>query len=106
MHGFFAWIQDAAKWLLELARTYPESAFAIASISAFGESFVGVSFLVPGTTILVGLGVLIQALGLNPVPIWLGAAAGAILVVAWENGEREYRLSLRERTSEAGACPS
>jgi len=79
MHGFFAWIQDTANWLLQLARTYPESAFAIATISAFGESFVGVSFLVPGTTILVGLGVLIQALGINPVPIWLGAAAGAIL---------------------------
>jgi len=79
MHGCFAWIHDAASALLHFANEHPESAFAIAFISAFGESFVGVSFLVPGTTILVGLGVLIQALGLNPVPIWLGAAAGAIL---------------------------
>lgn len=79
MHGFFAWIHDAATWLLEFAREHPESAFVIAFGSAFGESFVGVSFLVPGTTILVGLGVLIQALGMNPVPIWLGAAIGAIL---------------------------
>jgi membrane protein DedA with SNARE-associated domain len=79
MHGFFDWIQDAARWLLQFAHNHPESAFAIAFGSAFGESFVGVSFLVPGTTILVGLGVLIQAAGINPVPIWLGAAVGAIL---------------------------
>ncbi|HTP76206.1 MAG TPA: DedA family protein [Rhizomicrobium sp.] len=79
MHVFFAWIHDAAKWLLEFAREHPESAFAIAFVSAFGESFVGISFLVPGTSILVGLGVLIQALGINPIPIWLGAAVGAVL---------------------------
>ena len=79
MHGFFAWIQDAAHWLLHVAREHPQWAFAIAFGSAFGESFVGISFLVPGTTILVGLGALLQAAGINPVPIWLGAAIGAIL---------------------------
>lgn len=79
MHGFFAWVNDAASWLLHVARAHPEWAFSIALISAFGESFVGVSFLVPGTTILVGLGVLIQALDLNPVPIWLAATAGAVV---------------------------
>jgi membrane protein DedA with SNARE-associated domain len=79
MHGFFAWIHDAASALLHFANEHPESAFAIAFVSAFGESFVGVSFLVPGTTILVGLGVLIQALGLNPVPVWLAASVGAAL---------------------------
>jgi membrane protein DedA with SNARE-associated domain len=79
MHGFFAWIQEAASWLLEYSRQHPEWAFAIALVSAFAESFVGISFLVPGTTILVGLGVVIQATGINPVPIWLAAAVGAIL---------------------------
>jgi membrane protein DedA with SNARE-associated domain len=79
MHGFFAWIQEAASWLLTYARQHPQWAFAIALVSAFAESFVGISFLVPGTTILVGLGVVIQATGINPVPIWLGAAGGAIL---------------------------
>ncbi|HXC55429.1 MAG TPA: DedA family protein [Rhizomicrobium sp.] len=79
MHAFFAWIGHAAAWLLGFAKAHPESAFAIALGSAFAESFVGISFLVPGTTILVGLGVVVQATGINPVPIWLGAAIGAIL---------------------------
>jgi membrane protein DedA with SNARE-associated domain len=79
MHGFFHWINEAARWLLHFAREHPESAFAIAFVSAFGESFVGISFLVPGTSILVGLGILIQAAGINPIPIWLGAAVGAVL---------------------------
>src|ERR1700761_3189224 len=79
MHHFFAWIADAAAWLLAFSKAHPESGFAIAFASAFAESFVGISFLVPGTTILIGLGVVIQATGINPVPIWLGAAIGAVL---------------------------
>jgi membrane protein DedA with SNARE-associated domain len=79
MHGFFAWIKETASWLLAFSKQNPEWAFAIATGSAFAESFVGISFLVPGTTILVGLGVVIQETGINPVPIWLGAAVGAIL---------------------------
>ncbi len=78
MHGFFAWIADCAAWLLAFSKAHPEWAFAIALISAFGESFVGISFLVPGTTILVGLGVVIDQTGISPIPIWLGAAGGAI----------------------------
>lgn len=78
MHDFFAWIAETASWLLEYSRHHPQWAFAIALISAFGESFVGISFFVPGTTILVGLGVVIHATGINPIPIWLGAAFGAV----------------------------
>jgi membrane protein DedA with SNARE-associated domain len=79
MHGLFAWIGDAADWLLAFAKAHPESAAAIAFIVSFGESFVGLSFLVPGTTILIGLGFLIGATGIDIWPIWLGAAVGAIL---------------------------
>jgi membrane protein DedA with SNARE-associated domain len=78
MHGFFAWIAETASWLLDFARQNPEWAFVIALGTAFGESFVGISFLVPGTTILIGLGVLVQAAGMNPIPLWLAAAFGAI----------------------------
>jgi membrane protein DedA with SNARE-associated domain len=78
MHGLFAWIAETAAWLLNYSRHHPEWAFAIALVSAFGESFVGISFLVPGTTILVGLGVVIQATGIHAAPIWLAAAFGAI----------------------------
>jgi len=56
MHGFFGWIQDAADWLLTFAKAHPESAFLIAFVVSFAESFAGLSFLVPGTTILIGLG--------------------------------------------------
>jgi membrane protein DedA with SNARE-associated domain len=83
MHGFFHWIQEAARWLLHFAREHPpESAFAIAFIVSFGESFAGLSFLVPGTTILIGLGAILRATDVTVwgfLPIWLAAAVGAIL---------------------------
>ena len=82
MHGFFGWIQDAAHWLLSFARAHPESAFLIAFIVSFGESFAGLSFLVPGTTILIGLGAVLRATDTELLgfwPTWAAAAAGAIL---------------------------
>ena len=82
MHGFLAWIADAADWLLAFARHHPESAFAIAFIVSFGESFAGLSFLVPGTTILIAIGALLRAIDAELwgfFPVWLAAAVGAIL---------------------------
>ncbi|HUO89978.1 MAG TPA: DedA family protein [Rhizomicrobium sp.] len=82
MHGFFAWIQAAAEWLLAFAKAHPESAFLIAFVVSFGESFAGLSFLVPGTTILIGLGVILRAAGIHFLhfwPTWIAAAVGAIL---------------------------
>lgn len=82
MHGIFAWIADAAQWLLEFARAHPESAFAVAFVVSFGESFAGLSFLVPGTTILIALGALLHALDAKLsgfFPVWLAAAVGAIV---------------------------
>jgi membrane protein DedA with SNARE-associated domain len=82
MHGFFAWIQEAADWLLAFSKSHPESAFLVAFIVSFGESFAGLSFLVPGTTILIGLGVILRAAGVGFVnfwPTWIAAAIGAIL---------------------------
>jgi len=82
MHGFFAWIGEAADWLLAFARHHPESAFIIAFIVSFGESFAGLSFLVPGTTILIALGALLRAVDAEFwgfLTVWLAAAVGAIL---------------------------
>lgn len=82
MHGFLAWIADAAAWLLAFTRHHPESAFAIAFIVSFGESFAGLSFLVPGTTILIAIGALLRAIDADLwgfLPVWLAAAVGAIL---------------------------
>ena len=82
MHGFLDWIADAADWLLTFSRLHPESAFAVAFIVSFGESFAGLSFLVPGTTILIALGALLRAIDaefFGYFLVWLAAAVGAIL---------------------------
>jgi len=82
MHGFLAWFADAANWLLAFARHHPELAFAIAFIVSFAESFAGLSFLVPGVAIVIGLGALLRAIGADFwvfFPVWLAAAVGAIL---------------------------
>ena len=82
MHGFFAWIADAADGLLVYCKAHPESAALIAFVVSFGESFAGLSFLVPGTTILIGLGAVLRAVGIGFWafwPVWLAAAVGAIL---------------------------
>ena len=82
MHGIFAWLHDAAQWTLAFAKSHPESAFLIAFAVSFGESFAGISFLVPGTTILIGLGVILRAIGeefWGFGPVWFAAAVGAIL---------------------------
>jgi membrane protein DedA with SNARE-associated domain len=82
MHGHLGWIGDAAHWLLTFAKAHPESAFAIAFMVSFGESFAGLSFLIPGTTILIALGALLRAMDAQVLdfwPVWLAAAVGAIL---------------------------
>ncbi|HEY0299689.1 MAG TPA: DedA family protein [Rhizomicrobium sp.] len=79
MHGLFAWIGEAANWLIAFARTHPEATAAIAFVVSFGESFAGIAFLVPGTTILIGLGVVLGETGVHFWPVWLAASVGAIL---------------------------
>jgi membrane protein DedA with SNARE-associated domain len=82
MHDFFAWIADAAQWLLTYAKAHPQSIFAVAFIMSFGESFAGLSLVIPGTTVLVALGALLRVndAGIAEfLPVWLAAAVGAIL---------------------------
>jgi membrane protein DedA with SNARE-associated domain len=79
MHGLFAWIGEAADWLLAFAKAHPEATTIIAFVVSFGESFAGIAFLVPGTTILIGLGAVLRETGGTFWPVWLAAAVGAIL---------------------------
>ncbi len=51
----------------------------IVAALCFAESLAGVSFFVPATVMLVGIGGLIGGAGLNFWPIWWGAVIGAIL---------------------------
>lgn len=55
---------------------------------AFGESLAVVSLFVPATVLLLGVGALIDKLGLSFWPIWAGAAVGAALgdVLSYEVG--------------------
>lgn len=47
--------------------------------AAFAESFAFLSLLVPGWAILIGIGALVGAAGIDFWPVWAGAAAGAAL---------------------------
>jgi membrane protein DedA with SNARE-associated domain len=82
MHDLLAWIAAAFQDLLDYAKAHPEQAFAVAFIMSFGESFAGLSFFVPGTTVLIAIGALLRAVDAGPYDIaavWLAAAVGAIL---------------------------
>ena len=65
--------------LLDFVRAHQGWAPLIVGALAFAESVAVVSLLVPSTVLLLGIGALIGASGLEFWPIWLGAAVGAIL---------------------------
>jgi membrane protein DedA with SNARE-associated domain len=65
--------------VLAFIKGHPEwAAFAIGLV-AFAESFVFLSLLFPGTTILIASGVLIDAGILDPVSVVVAGIAGAVL---------------------------
>ena len=55
------------------------SPFLFAFFVAFSESFVGISFIIPGTTVLVALGGIIGASNIGLFPAWSGAVIGSVL---------------------------
>src|ERR1700722_4430525 len=63
----------------DTVRTHAVLAPPIVFILAFGESLVFVSLLLPATLLLVGGSGVVSAAGLGFWPIWLAAAAGAVL---------------------------
>jgi membrane protein DedA with SNARE-associated domain len=65
--------------LLDFIRAHQAWSPFIVGALAFAESLAFLSFLVPSTVLLLGVGALIGASGLEFWPIWLGAAVGAIL---------------------------
>jgi membrane protein DedA with SNARE-associated domain len=80
-------IRDTAIGFVQTNRSW--APFLVAGL-AFGESVAFISLLTPATFILVGIGVLIGAAGLEFWPIWLGAAVGAGLGdwLSYEIGRR------------------
>ncbi len=76
----FHWLfHDAAIWVRETAQLHPYWCFPIAFAIAFSESLVGISFIVPGTFLLITMGGVIGASHIPLWPAWAGAVAGSIL---------------------------
>ena len=94
MFEFLHWFaNDARDWVKITATTHPYWVFPIAFVIAFSESFVGVSFIVPGTILLVALGGVIGATHISLFPAWLGAVLGSILGdwISWWIGFHYHR---------------
>ena len=72
-------IQTTVEWTLELIRNNAPLAYAVIALVCFAESFAFVSLLVPGWAFMVAAGALVGSGALHPVPVILGAAAGAAL---------------------------
>ncbi len=68
-----------AQAVIEFVRVNQAWAAPIIGALAFGESLAFISLLLPATFILVGIGALIGASGIDFFPIWLAAAIGAAL---------------------------
>lgn len=80
VHHLLHWIfHDLTPWVAGVARAHPIWSFPIAFAVAFSESFVGVSFVIPGTTILFVLGAVIGAGHISVIPAWAGAVIGSVL---------------------------
>lgn len=68
-----------AKSLLEYISAHPEVAVLVVGLTAFGESFAFVNFIVPGGAVLIGAGMLVNEGLLDPAVILFAATAGAVI---------------------------
>jgi len=64
---------------IALVKAHPDYAFLVIGITAFGESFVFLSLLFPGTAILIATGTLVSEGVLSPLPAILAGIVGAVL---------------------------
>lgn len=64
---------------LALIKDHPEWALLVIGVTAFGESFVFLSLLFPGTAILIASGALVSENVLQPIPIIMAGVVGAVL---------------------------
>lgn len=72
-------MNQLAQDVLTYITAHPEMAVLVIGVTAFAESFAFVSFFVPGFTILVAAGALVQKGSIEPVSAAVAGAAGAIL---------------------------
>lgn len=69
---------DLTQSAIAFVQQHPGWSFPIVFMLAFCESFAFISLIVPATAILVGVGGLIAAAGLDIRPVWAAATLGAI----------------------------
>jgi membrane protein DedA with SNARE-associated domain len=92
--SFFTGFANDARW----SRLRQTILLSLAFI-AFSESFVGISFIVPGTFLLIALGGVIGATHISLFPAWLGAVLGSILGdwISWWIGFHYHRSIVHSR---------
>ncbi len=73
---------------------HSEWTFPVMFVTAFGESFVFLSLLFPGTSIMIAAGLLVPGGTLHLLPLLSGAILGAVLgdSVSWWLGRRYGHL--------------
>ena len=69
-------MEDLAQSLLDFVKAHQDWAIAIMFITAFGESFAFIGLVLPGTTLLVAAGTLMQSGTLPYAPVLIGSIAG------------------------------
>jgi len=89
-----------ARETVEFVRANEGWELPVVAILAFGESLAVVSFFVPATVALLGIGALVGASDIAFAPVWLAAAAGAALG-DWVS----YWLGARFKDAAAGLWP-
>jgi membrane protein DedA with SNARE-associated domain len=72
-------MDQLAQDILAVVRANGALAVPLTFVIAFCESLAFVSFLVPATVLLIGLGAIVGAGAVEFLPVWIAAATGAIL---------------------------
>jgi membrane protein DedA with SNARE-associated domain len=87
---------DTVQQVLAFVRNHAEWAAPIVFVLAFGESLAFISLLIPAWGVLVAIGALIGAGGINFWPVWVAAALGAALgdwLSYWIGLKLEYTVA-------------
>ncbi|HSZ73372.1 MAG TPA: DedA family protein [Rhizomicrobium sp.] len=87
-------MSDLIQSVVAFIGAHSEWTFPIIFITSFGESFVFVSFLFPGTTIMIAAGFLVPDGTVPFMPLVAGAILGAVVgdAISWWLGRRYGRV--------------
>ena len=87
-------MEDYIAAIVTFIGQHAEWTFPVMFVTAFGESFVFVSLLFPGTSIMIAAGLLVPGGTLHLAPLLSGAILGAVLgdSVSWWFGRRYGHL--------------